>query len=405
MRWLAWVVALALAAALLAMAASGRPGNVAILLPPYRIDLSLNLTVLLLLVGFVLFYVAIRAFSLLLGLPRAAALFRSRRRKEVAANALHESVMHLLGGRFRRAERAAGKAAETDAFKPGALLTAAQAAQAMQAYDRRDAYLEALPPAARETGILLQAQWQVEARDVEAAQAALRRLSGGMQRRTQTMRLALAAARALKDHGEVLRLATTLRKHHGLHPAAAQAMLHGAALGLIRQANHDAEALRPLWKSFDPALRHDPQIAAAAARGFYAAGESAQARSVLVDTLRASDAEPAALMPALRSMLSGIDAGFVAQAEAWMDRWPQEAQATFLAARACAELELWGKAQQYLHKALDQCQPDERKLRGQIHAALARLQERIEREGQAARHWRLAAQDLSTDDASAGGSI
>ena len=401
MRWLAWVVALALAAALLAMAASGRPGNVAILVPPYRIDLSLNLAVLLLLLGFVLFYIAIRAFSLLLGLPRAAALFRSRRRMQVAAAALHESIMHLLGGRFRRAERAAGKASEVEAFKPGALLTAAQAAQAMQAYERRDAYLQALPGPARETGTLMQADWQIEARDAQAAQLALRRLSGGMQRRTQTMRLALSAARALHDHAEVLRLATTLRKHHGLHPTAAQAMMHGAALGLIRQANHDAESLDVLWRSFDPALRHDPQIAVAGARGLFAAGQAQQARALLVEALRAPGAEPAALMPALLGMLAGIDAHFVAQAEAWIDRWPQEAQALFLAARACAELELWGKAQQYLHKALELCQPDERRLRGAIHAALARLQERIEREDQAGRHWRLAAMDLTSDDSAA----
>ncbi len=398
MRWLAWLITLALGAALLAMAASGRPGNVAILLPPYRIDLSLNLAVLLLLLAFLLLYVAVRALSLLLGLPRAAAQFRSRRRVQVAGAALHEALLHHLGGRFRRAERAAARAAEVEPFRPGALLTAAQAAQAMQAYERRDAYLEALPPAARETGGLLQAQWQVQARDPQAAQRTLRGLSGGMQRRTQTLRLALSAARALHDHAEVLRLAGALRKHHGLHPAAAQAMIHGAALGLIRQAGADAEALRALWKSLDPALRHDPQLAAATARGLAQAGEMEPARAVLLEALRAPDAEPAALMPALRGMLAGIDAGFVAQAESWMDRWPQESQASFLAARACAELELWGKAQQYLQRALEQCQPDERRLRGQVHAALARLQERIEREDQAMRHWRLAAVDLANDD-------
>lgn len=398
MRWLAWLLALALAAALLAMGASGRPGNVAILLPPYRIDVSLNLAILSVLVGFALFYVALRGMGLLLGLPRAAALFRARRRAQVAAAALHEAVMHLLGGRFRRAERAAGRAVDSEAFRPGALLTAAQAAQAMQAWDRRDAYLEQLPGAAQETATLLRAQWSLEAREPQAARAALAGLSGGVLRRTQTLRMALAAARALQDHAEVLRLAGTLLKHRGLHPAAANAMIHGAALGLIRQANHDGESLRGLWRKFDAALRRDPQIAVAAARGFELAGEPAQARALLTDALRAADAEPSVLMPAMRGMLSGVDAAFVAQAEAWMDRWPQEAQASFLAARACVELELWGKAQQYLQKSIDRCQPGERRLRGQIHAALARLQERIERDDQAQRHWRLAAQDLSSDD-------
>jgi hypothetical protein len=77
--------------------------------------------------------------------------------------------------------------------------------------------------------------------------------------------------------------------------------------------------------------------------------------------------------------LPGIDAGFVAQTEQWLGRWPQEAQAYFTAGAACAEMQLWGKAQQHLQKAIQSCSEDERRLRGQIHAALAQLLEGIER--------------------------
>ena len=88
----------------------------------------------------------------------------------------------------------------------------------------------------------------------------------------------------------------------------------------------------------------------------------------------------------------------MAQTEQWLGRWPQEAQAHFLAGAACAELQLWGKAQQHLQKAIQVCSDDEGRLRGQIHAALAHLLEGIEREDQAQRHWRAAALDLSALD-------
>jgi HemY protein len=245
---------------------------------------------------------------------------------------------------------------------------------------------------------LLQAQWQLDAKQPREAVALLRALPAGVQRRTHALRIELQAARKINDHAGVLRLARILLKHGALHPAAAQAMLHTAATGLLRQAGDDPQALRATWKLLQAQERADPALIVAASRGFAAAGSPSEARQLLIDALKRPQAEPGLFMPTLRGMLDGIDAGFVAQTEQWLGRWPQEAQALYLAGAACAELQLWGKAQQHLQKALQACGEDERRLRGQIHAALAQLLEGIEREDQAQRHWRGAATDLAAID-------
>ncbi|MGC9162291.1 MAG: heme biosynthesis protein HemY [Thiomonas sp.] len=395
MRWLVWTLVLAAAAVLLALGTTLNSGNVAVLLPPWRVDVSLNFAVLLLLLAFVVLYLVMRGLALLLGMPRAAAEYRARRRMRLAAQALHNGMFDYFGGRFRRAERAAQRAAEFSDFAPAALLTAAQSAQQLQAYDRRDAYLAQLPQQARDAAVLLQAQWQLDSKQPREALALLQSLPAGVRRRTHALRIELQAARKINDHAAVLRLARTLLKHGALHPTAAQAMLQTAATGLLRQAADDPQALRATWNRLTAQERSDPSLVVTAARCFAMAGALDEARALLVAALKGPQAEPALFMPTLRGMLQGIDAGFVSQTEQWLGRWPQEAQALFLAGMACAELQLWGKAQQYLQKAIHACGEDERRLRGQIHAALAQLLERIEREDQAQRHWRAAAVDLA----------
>lgn len=400
MRWLVWVLILAAAAVLLALGSTLNSGNVAVLLPPWRVDVSLNFAVLLVLLGFAVLYLVLRGLSLLFGMPRAAAEFRARRRMRLAAQALHNGMSDYFGGRFRRAERAAQRAAEFADFAPAALMTAAQSAQQLQAYERRDAYLAELPQQARNAAVLLQAQWQLDSKQPREALSLLHALPAGVRRRTHALRIELQAARKINDHADVLRLARTLLKHGALHPAAAQAMLHTAATGLLRQAGDDPQALRSTWNKLTAQERTEPALVVAAARGFAAAGAMDEARQLLIAALNRQQAEPGLFMPTLRGMLLGIDAGFVAQSEQWLGRWPQEAQALFLAGAACAELQLWGKAQQHLQKAIQACGEDERRLRGQIHAALAQLLESIEREDQAQRHWRAAAVDLAAIDSS-----
>jgi HemY protein len=102
--WLLSLFALAVAGAWLA---GHNNGTVAFFLSPYRVDVSLNL-VLLVLGGVVLVVVlAQQALSALLSLPKQAQRWRLQQKERAAHAALLDAISHFMAGRFLRARKAA----------------------------------------------------------------------------------------------------------------------------------------------------------------------------------------------------------------------------------------------------------------------------------------------------------
>ena len=87
-------------------------GTVTLFWPPHRVDLSLNLVLLLLLGVFVLLHLALRAMSALLDLPAQAKAWRAAQRERAMHGELRDALAHLLAGRFSRARKLAETAAE-----------------------------------------------------------------------------------------------------------------------------------------------------------------------------------------------------------------------------------------------------------------------------------------------------
>ena len=72
MRAALWLVGLFAAAVALALFAGDNEGTVTVFWPPHRVDLSVNLALLLLVGLFVLLHLALRALSAVFELPRQA---------------------------------------------------------------------------------------------------------------------------------------------------------------------------------------------------------------------------------------------------------------------------------------------------------------------------------------------
>ncbi len=108
MRGLIWFVLLFAAAAGLALVGVFDGGQVLLVMPPYRVDVSLNLFVVALVVSFIVIYAVLRAIRSVLKMPQRVSAYRTRSRLAKANAALRDAIGHLYAGRFTsKAEKSA----------------------------------------------------------------------------------------------------------------------------------------------------------------------------------------------------------------------------------------------------------------------------------------------------------
>ena len=213
MRAWFWTFILVVAAVGLAIAVRDYSGNVALLVPPYRVEVSLTLAVLFLVVLFAATYVLLRALAWTTGLPARVRAWREQRVQAQQQTILETGWIHLLQGRFARAERDMAQVADqskTPVRQVLALLSSAQATHAMQEFERRDALLARVrgvaegDPALMSAVSIVEAELLLEQQRPAEALVMLEPLHEGGQRHVHSLRLALRAHRELGHWAEVL---------------------------------------------------------------------------------------------------------------------------------------------------------------------------------------------------------
>lgn len=383
--WLAVLFAIAVA-----LATVGRfdGGQVLIVYPPYRVDVSLNLFIVAIVVLFIVIYAVLRIVRNIWRMPHRVAAYRARMRNEKAQGSLRDAIGNLYAGRFSRAEKAARDALAVDANQNAAGLVGAVAAHRMHEYARRDEWLAKVDANEwQEARLLATADMRAEARDAEGALAALAEMQASGGKRIHAQQVALRAQQQLKNWAEVLKLAKLLEKRDALHPAAAVRMRQQAAEHLLRDRRHDADALLEVWQSLSAPERQSPRLADLAAELLVALERQPEARRIVEDALAHHwDARLLRRYPDT----AGADAlPLIQKAEGWKRDHPDDADLLVALGRLCEKQQLWGKSQSFLEAALKLSDNDALKVRA--HRALARLFENLGDEEKAARHYRESA--------------
>lgn len=415
MRATVWLLILFGVAAAAALFAGNNQGSVTLFWPPYRVDLSLNLVLLLLVGAFLVVHTAIGALNALLDLPRQALRWRTQQKERAMHASLLDALSHLLAGRYIRARKSAEAVLDQEASltanaqKPAnagqlraiAHLLAAESAQALQDRSAREDHLQrALDQASardaqetRDGAVLRAARWALEDREPEAAMELLKSLPQGAGRRTLALRTRLRASRQAGQHVEGLETARLLAKHHAFSEVAARSILRGLAIDLLNGA-YDMAQLQRAWGQLDPAERLMPEVAIHAAQRLATLrGDTRLAREWLLPVweqqAQLGDALRVKLVCALEEGLDTLDATWLARIEAAQKANPRDATLQYLAGMACMKRQLWGKAQQLLTQAALGLQDPA--LHRNAWRALAELAEQREDAPAAAQAWKRAA--------------
>ena len=422
MRAALWLLALFGVAVAAALFAGNNQGTVTLFWPPYRIDLSLNMVVLSLTLGFATVYAALRGLAALLELPRQAQRWRLQQKERAMHGALLDALAQLLAGRFLRSRKAALTALEQESalqhanataphgsqLRTLAHMVAAETSHALQDRSQREHHLnQALGHAAerrstqaqelREGAHMRAARWSLDDRDADAALERLASLPQGAARRTLALRIKLKAARLSGRTQEALDTARLLGKHRAFSASAAQSIVRGLATELIHNA-HDPAQLQATWQSFEASERAMPELAIhAAQRLALLGGDAQQVRQWLLPVwqqmveLPDSLAEHHALrmVQALEAGLDDVDATWLARIESAQQANPRDTRLQYLAGMACAQRQLWGKAQQLLTQAAPKLR--DTSLRRNAWRKLALLAEQRDDAQAAAQAWKKAA--------------
>jgi HemY protein len=387
-RGLLWFAFLFAIAVVLATAGRFDAGQVLLVYPPYRVDISLNLFVVGIIVLFIVLYALMRIVRNIWRMPQRVAAYRERSRAAKAQAALRDAIGNLYAGRFSRAEKAARDALTIGANKGAAGLIAATAAHRMHEYARRDEWLAQIDePDWQDARLMATADMRADGRDADGALAALTEMQSQGGRRIHAQQIALRAQQQVKNWAEVLKLVKTLEKREAIHPAAAVRLRQQAAENLLRDRRHDADALLEVWHSLSSTERHSPRLADLAAELLGALNRQPEARKIVEEALAHNwDARLLRRYPDT----AGNDAlPLIQKAEAWQKERPDDADLLFSLGRLCLHQQLWGKAQSFLEAALKLA--DNEPLKCRTHRALARLFEQLGDAGKANQHYRESA--------------
>ena len=387
MRFALWSVVLASIAVAVALFAGGSDGLVVVAAFGKRIDLSLNLAVVLLLAGYAGFYFVARMIATVAAIPARVRAYREERTRSRLRQALDDALLAFFQGRYASAEKSAAAALTGDETKGVAAIIAARSAHELGRFSEREQFLDQAKGAAPEVDqarLTTLADLLVSQGRHEEALEVLKDLSARDSRNLRLLRLKLQAEQALRNWDEVLATVNALAKLGGIGPAETAAVRRAAHLGNLNRKAQDAAALAAYWKQLPAEMRTDPAVAATAARYHLALGGNAEAQQIIEQAL---EREWNAGLVALYGEAAGAEAlPQIERAEKWLRQHARDPALLLALGKLCMRQGLWGKAQSYIEASLA-LEPTH-----DGHMTLAALMEQIGKPQEAVAHFRRSAE-------------
>jgi HemY protein len=396
-RGLIAFIVIAAAAVTLALAFRLNTGYVLFVVSRYRVELSQNAFILIVIVSFVALYALIRAAVRLARLPEEVREGRRRRQFERFRAKQDAAVVALLEGRHGKARQFAQEALAIPQSSPVAALVGARAALETRDFGGAAAMLERPDTHATNLAVprlMLEAEIALERGQPADALARLGELRSEAGLHTAAQRLELRALMAANRPAEIPVLVDQLVKRKVYDAKQGELLRASAHAEALAALAHDAAGLRAYWARVPEGDRLQPKVARAAARSFLAQGGDREAADILARSLE-RHWEPSLLL--IYSECRAPDATRQLEtAERWLATHNQDAMLLYALGRLCERQQLWGKAQTYLEAslALDN--------HWRAHVALGEMLAKLGRNDEANAHLaaalKLALAELSSDD-------
>lgn len=390
MKFVLWITGLFALAVLVGLASTLNTGYAILFVPPYRIEVSFNLMIVLVVALVAMTYGLLRLVAVAANLPAEVRTFQRQKRLKTSRHALREAGIAFFEGRFQRAEREALKSVDDEyAVENRALayLIAARSASAMNDLEKRERYLtklDALPERLQLARHMLEAEMKLEAKDALGALTAIERARQLSPNLTNALRLELKVRLLQKQPDAVLSLTERLLKADALEPEQARRYRIAAYRQQLAGFVSGKEVFSWL-RTIPETERLNPKLISETVERLILLEDFDQAAALLATALSDDDQAIPELSRDLGKIAEKLSGEkrleLLKEAESWLKRRPRDHMLLLALGRLAMNEKLWGKAQSYLeasasiHPTL--C----------AHAELARLFEATGKEEQAAQHY------------------
>jgi HemY protein len=384
MKYLLWVLVL-FAGAVAVTTAAHNSAYVLVVYPPYRIDMSLTLFAVLILLLLLASYSVIRLLMMAVSLPIHARRFREQRDHAKSQSLLNDALNAFFEGRYAAAERAAVKAMELGETSSLYSILAASSAHELREFNKRDEYLamaESKDMGDSTMRLMATTKFMLDQRDPQAALAALDKLRAtGLKSHLGALSLELKAQQQAGHWDEVLDIVKELEKRAAIDVTVAAQLRQQAYLENLR-SQQNAQDLVACLKKIPAEFKRRGKIASTAAQALLRHGECALAQQILADSLNAQwDSDLVALYGDCQS---GDVVAQIEQAEKWLNQHRQDAGLLLALGKLCVHQKLWGKAQNYLDASIS-VSPSHA-----AYTALGQLSERLGKSEETYRYYQQA---------------
>jgi len=352
-RVLFWFLLLAAAAVAVALAAKLTTGYALFVAPPYRVELSLNLLIVLSIAAFVIGYLLLRIIRRTLSLPEEVRAYRRRQQQEKLRAKQDAAMVALLEGRYGRARQYADEALAIPRSSGLAALLGARAAIDAREFAAAEAMLtrpDAQGKSLAVPRLMLEAELKLEQGQPREALAVLQALRKEAGSHTAALRLELRALQGAGRYAEIPPVVDQLVKRKAYGTSEGELVRAAAHSQELAARRHDAAGFRAYWSKLSEAEQRMPRIARAAAQTLIGLGGDREAADVLVRSLERewnpelvrlyAECRPADVSPQLQ------------QAERWLASHTDDATLLYALGVLCERAQLWGKAQSYLEASL-----------------------------------------------------
>ena len=392
MKGLFWVLALFALAAGLALFGHFGDAYVLLVAPPYRVELALNIAIVMGAAFFFIIYLLLRFIALTGALPQRFREFFLRRKSEKSLDIFGEAFRLFLEGNFKKALKKAAAAHDAGHSPAISALLAARSARRLRDVESLEKWLSKAREADAKTqsvALMLETEMQLDLRQYDEAFQTLGRLrSVSSPPPDAALWLDLRTQRGLGNPDEILRVARLLEKYTVPVPDALEVseslgdVKTAAHLENIRKRNGDAPKLQMYWKAI-PKNEIAPVMTEAYCAALLTLGVTEDARKIIEARLESEwHSGLAALYGSIPD--SGDLSARLAQAEKWLPHHGGDFRLLLALGRMAREIDP-NKARIYLNAALAQRDGRDARLElARIEEAEGNLDEALEQYRRAA---------------------